>query len=363
MRLADDGTGFFTRVYRLAHRQQENYTTEAFVHVVRELIQRAPESSIRFLDWLTDSDIFSTRDGSRPLKLRSQAYTELHGIPDIRIEGENLDVIIEVKLDAGLTYTQADAYAQQLKAGGAERTALVALLGAPPLTNLPPGTVIRTWGAVGQRLLLETSDPEDAVTAYLVSELVELLNHLCLMPRQVRSQLSEALDAHQRWAEANPNRPSVLRNRIGSISRLGEMEHCEPLKNLLLQMEHVLQQHPDIHKFRLDSGPIGPESWVGFNIDRMKYFFFVALNAPETLILDRYLHPVDPVAFDESLGRLIQPNSAGVTGWRDTLDLANPEVGYFGSTQAQQVATLAKFFRESFAYARQLPTPGAGTDR
>ena len=358
MRLIDDGVGLFSRVYRLAHRQQENFTTEAFVHVLGELIHREPDAAVRFLDWLTDSDIFSTREGSAPLRLRSQAYTEEHGIPDVRIEAEDVDVIIEVKLDGGLTYTQADAYARQLEARGAERTALVALLGAPPLADLPPGMVVRTWGELGEQLLIETSNTDDLVAGYLAGEFAKLLNHLCLMPRQVRSALSEALDAHARWAEGNAGRPSVLRNRIGSIARLNEMEHCEPLKNILLQMEHVLQQHPDVEDFRLDSGPLGPEAWVGFNIDRMQYFFFLRLNEPETLTLDRYLRPVDPALPDVSKGRLVRPNSAGVTGWRTTLDLADPDVGYFGSTQTEQVAILTDFFRVSFAYAQRLPEPG-----
>ncbi len=218
--------------------------------------------------------------------------------------------------------------------------------------------MVRTWGTVGQQLLLETKDSRDPVASYLVSELAELLNHLSLMPRQVRSELSAALDAHEEWAEANPDRPSVLRNRIGSIGRLDEMEHCGPLKNLLLQMEHVLQQHPDVNHFRLDSGPFGPQSWIGFNIDRMQYFFFVPLNEPETIVLDRYLLPVDPASFDQSLGRLIAPNSAGLTGWRGTLDLADPGIGYFRSGRAEQVEILAHFFRERFAYARKLRVPG-----
>lgn len=358
MRLVEDRTGFFTRVYRLAHRQQENFTTEAFVHVLRVMIQRAPEASVRFLDWLTASRIFSTRNARGPLTLRSQAYTEEFGIPDVRIEAEDMDVIIEVKLDAGLTYAQADAYARQLDAGGAERTALVALLGSAAVTHLPARTVVRTWGEVGEQLQLEAEDSGDEVTAYVVDELVELLNHLCLMPRQVRSPLSQALEAHEEWAKQDLSRPSVLRDRIGSIARLNEMEHCGPLKNLLLQMEHVLQQHTTVENFQLDSGPRGPEAWIGFNIDRMQYFFFVRLNEPEVVVLDRYKHAVDPSGFDESLGRLLQPNSAGITGWRGTLDLGHPDVGYFGAGQAEQVGILTEFFRESFAYAQQLPAPG-----
>lgn len=361
MRLVDDGRGLFSRVYRLAHRQQENFTTEAFVHVLRELMQREPEAAVRFLDWLTQSKIFSTRDGTLPLKVRSQAYTEEHGIPDIRIEAEDLDVIIEVKLGGHLTYEQAEAYARLLDARGAEQTALVALLGGPPISDLPEGTVVRTWGELGQQLLTETEESAGPVARYLATELAELLNHLSLMPRAVRSPLSEALEAHQAWAELGPDRPSVLRDRIGSIRRLDGMEHCEPLKNLLLQMEHVLQQHPDVHHPRLDSGPMGPEAWIGFNIDSMQYFFFIGLNEPELLTLDRYLRPVDPASFDESLGELVQPNSAGVTGWRGVLDLADPAVGYFGATQAEQVDIIAHFFRENFAYARQLGSPAPDT--
>ena len=41
-------------LYRLAHRQQENFTTESFAHLLQQLIEREPAVAARVLDWLTD---------------------------------------------------------------------------------------------------------------------------------------------------------------------------------------------------------------------------------------------------------------------------------------------------------------------
>lgn len=358
MKLLHDDTGLFVRLYRLAHRQQENFTTEAFVHTLREIAVTEPALAVRLLDWLTDSTMFSSRSNGSPLVIRSQAYTEEHGIPDIRIEADDLDVIIEVKLDAGLTYGQANAYARQLEERGADRTALVALVGSPPLNELPPRTTVRTWGELGQWLLREEENSKNPVASYLADEFIALLNHLHLMPLAVRTRLSESLAKHRDWANANPDKDSITRTpRIGSFSRFDEMEHAEPMKNLLLQMDHVLRHHPEVGSYRLDSGPIGPEPWIGFNIEALRYFFFVDLDHPEKVILDRYKDPVDPASFDLALGHLVQPNSAGLTGWRAILDLADPNVGYFEASEADQVRLLEEFFRQGFAYARQLRSP------
>lgn len=354
MKLLDDDTGLFVRLYRLAHRQQENFTTEAFVHTLRELAAAQPEAAVDFLDWLTDSDMFSSRTDDSKVAIRSQAYTDEHGIPDIRIEADDLDVIIEVKLDAGLTFAQADIYREHLDHVGAERRCLVALLGGHPTESLPPGTVTRTWGELGQRLLKQTQGADSEVPRHLVEQLVGLLNHLHLMPLRVRSRLSESLKAHQQWSRENPELPSLSRTRVRSVARLQEMTHCEPLRNLLLQMERVLERHPEVHTFFLDSSAFGVEPWIGFNVNNMDYFFYLPINDPEQITLQRLRGGVDRASFDGSLGYLEDSRKDGIVRWRTALDLAGDDSNYFDADRTEQLRLLTAFFDRGLAYAQTL---------
>ena len=160
------------RLYPYIHRQQENFTTESFAHLLEHLVRREPVAAARVLDWLTGSTFFSVDCALEALSIVTQEHTEKHGIPDIRISGGDIDVLVEVKLDASLTYAQADAYAKELLAQARPRRALVALVRSQP-GPLPEGTVVRTWADLGRELRAESYQHE--VTGHLVNQLVGLM--------------------------------------------------------------------------------------------------------------------------------------------------------------------------------------------
>lgn len=354
LKLSDEPDNLLVILYRLAHRQQENFTTEALAHLVQHLVAQEPGAAVRVLDWLTGSDFFSTHAADAPINIETQARTEEHGIPDIRIRSQDLDIMVEVKLGGGLTFSQANAYETHLRMQDAERTALVALVGSQLTEDLPEGTRLRTWGELGQRLLEERDRSRSELTWHLVDNFVGLLNHLHLMPLRVRSPVSEALWAHRDWANLNPEAPAVIRDRLRNIHRLRDMEHCEPLRNLLLQMDHVLAHHADVSTYLFDSGPNMARPWIGFNVNNMRYFFFLPLNAPEHVTLQRYDEAVDPASFDGTLGSIDDSSSDGLSRWSAVLDLADPQVGYFEADRNQQVHLLSEFFDRAFTYGETL---------
>jgi hypothetical protein len=344
-------------LHPLAHRQQENFTTESLAHLLEYLLDREPGAAGRVLDWLTNSSFFSLRNAGETPSIRTQAYAAEHGIPDIRIESDEIDVIIEVKLDDGLTFEQANAYATLLAKGGRRRQTLVALTGATPVERLPKGTVVRNWGDLGVMLRKETCESSSDLTHHLVNQFVGLLNHLNLMPRQVRSPLSKELQEHRRWADATPKEPSIFRGRIRSIETLSGMPHTEQLRNLLLQMERVLAKASGVKRYKLDSGPkMADDPWIGFNVNDLTYFFYLPLNEPDRISLGRYPHDVDPRSFDGSFGSLGRSTPNGLAQWDAELDLLESGVAFFGADEVEQERTLAVFFERAFAFGERLPT-------
>lgn len=220
-----DANNQLIQLFGLAHRQHENYTTEAFAHVVRHLLGHEPAMAAEFLDWLTDTRIFS--EAAAPLAalgVKTQWRTETRengdpgggygngreqvvcSIPDLRIHSETVEVVIEVKLDAGLQLEQLCAYAALLVRGGKQHRALVGLTSVPPQLEATAACqvdgqvvkpVLRTWVDVASELRRQTEAAGSPLTRHVVEQFVGFLNHLGLAPMRVASGLSREVEAHR----------------------------------------------------------------------------------------------------------------------------------------------------------------------
>jgi hypothetical protein len=306
------------------------------------------------LDWLTKTSHFSQRHSGERLSVRTQDHTDENGIPDIRIEADDVDVIIEVKLGGDLTSEQVDAYLRELEQRGRPYRALVALMGSAPTEPLPGlRFVVRLWGDLGVKLGEEAHSSELELTRYLVTQFHVLLNHLHLTPLRVRSRLSKALSAHRQWVEANPERPSIFKTRIRSIERLKDMPDTEPLRQLLLQMDSVLGKASGVKSYKFDSGPNMDEPWIGFNVNNMAYFFYLELAEPETIYLQRYGRAVDPASFDGSFGEL-EATTPRITHWSAKLDLLEPSLGFFEANEFEQERKIGEFLARALAFGESL---------
>jgi len=362
LRCAREPANLLNRLYGLAHRQQENFVTESFTHLLHHLCHAHPAIGSRVIEWLAGEGFLHQRTSDSPIRIRTQLATDEFGIPDIRVEAEDLDLIIEVKLGGGITFGQLDDYRQELESAGRDRRALVALLGYRSTADLPEATRVRTWGELALFLSDQADQAGSEVTSELVRQFVGLLNRLGLTPLQVRSTLSAGIRRHREWADANPGLPALTRGRVRSTSTLQGMVGCEPLLNLLLQLQHVLDHAEGVRVYRLDSGPSGRKPWIGFNVNDQDFFWFLWLDSPEVLHVQTYGVDVDPDLFDRSLGE-IEPRSRGRFRWRDSLDLLDPDVDYFSRDRAEQVGILGAFFERAFRFGRGLrSTPAAGEE-
>jgi hypothetical protein len=83
-------------LHKCAGQQDENFTTEAFVHLLRHLQIVAPDTAGSLINFLTGSRVVPTIGDCSNLKVTTQK-TFMEGRPDILISGPNHFVIIEVK--------------------------------------------------------------------------------------------------------------------------------------------------------------------------------------------------------------------------------------------------------------------------
>lgn len=342
-------TNLLVRLHRWAHRQSENFTTEAFTHVLEHLVDAEPNAARDMLEWLTARQITVTQADLRDLDIRTQSHANEHGIPDVRIFGPDLDIVIEVKLDAGLSAAQAMAYRRAQDREGRARRALVGLTGARPdgLDDVP--IVLRTWAELGDKLAAMSFE-ELSITAHEVDQLLGLLRYQGLLraPR-VDSPLADALEAHRRRLASNPEMRSPLNTRLRSLDRFAEWPELEPLRAHLQQLTEVLLD-AGCTEVRVESGQSGASPWVGLSINQLEHFIHLDLDNPRGLTFTHHRSPLAPGSPQPTMGRY-RPDR-GKLLWCHDVDLS--EEGYFEAKASEQVAMLRAFVISCLEHAAAL---------
>jgi hypothetical protein len=136
-------------LHTYASQQDENFTTEAFVHLLRHLQIHEPKIACAFCDFLTDKQIRFEPIECSELEIRTQ-WSFSGGTPDILIKGPDHFVIVEVKVEAQPGVTQLDRYREQLKKQNERHTCLTLLSRYPvdPNEKVKADACVR-WHGVG----------------------------------------------------------------------------------------------------------------------------------------------------------------------------------------------------------------------
>ncbi len=111
---------------RWASGQQENFLSDAFVHLMNALAQEAPAAFSTLLERMTDGIIVPTADSARAFRITSQVSTPL-GTPDIEITGPGCYALIEVKDQSEVSVEQLERYSRLIEQSDAGRKSLVLL--------------------------------------------------------------------------------------------------------------------------------------------------------------------------------------------------------------------------------------------
>ena len=101
-------------LHRWAWRQDENFTTDAFAHLLRHLLTEQPAAGVELLTRLIGGAIEIPLSVADSVAIRTQKPTEENGIPDVRISGSGFLVLIEVKVGAEVDLEQLKGYLAEL---------------------------------------------------------------------------------------------------------------------------------------------------------------------------------------------------------------------------------------------------------
>lgn len=97
MASADDN--LLLRLHKWAWRQDENFLTEAFAHLLQHLLSHEPEAAVGLLHSLTRGFLDLCPAEARSVEVRTQVFTA-EGTPDLQLRTSKQTALLEVKCES-----------------------------------------------------------------------------------------------------------------------------------------------------------------------------------------------------------------------------------------------------------------------
>jgi hypothetical protein len=179
---------------RWASSQQENFLTEAFVHLLDHLTESSPRSFAALVTNLSDGVITPNEDTAPDFHVVSQISTD-EGAPDIEISGPDSYALVEVKDQSPVNLDQLERYSRLIFDREENKSCLILLTRypAPPVESSELVAPVR-WTQVS-RWLTEIIEEEnlDDVASYLASQFMAYLNGKGIVVERVGWELEPGL--------------------------------------------------------------------------------------------------------------------------------------------------------------------------
>ncbi|MCX7144126.1 MAG: hypothetical protein NT123_24430 [Proteobacteria bacterium] len=293
--------------------QPENFLTEAFAHLLRNLLSNESEIGTSLLTYLTNGIVTINQSDVDKVSVETQISTP-YGCPDILILTPHHRVYVEVKDEAPPGDTQISRYRQDLESRPIDIQNGIILLTryavVPSSKKEEPDFYIR-WHQISEFLEKRRFKVANAVTRYLIDNFLGFLKEKSMAIEEVGYELPKGVHA---------------------------------LQNLLTMIGEALASCKiPIHT------KTAAWAYIGYYIDpARKHFFGVYYDDPTKLIFEGHLDPKGP--HYEQLRELL--SSSGVVRadgyWAPELDLASEKVHFFALGKASQMRSVENFVRESW---------------
>ena len=278
----------FSSLARAGVSSEENYLTESFVYVLKLLLIQQPSLGLQIINQLCDlPDQLVDPVG---IDILTQASYQ-SGRPDIEIRcGSDTLVLVEVKHDSLLGFTQLERYYDELQHSGASQTRLVFLTRsriAAQLTSLSPDKYVhRCWYQVNDWLInAEVTEP---VCEHIVDDFMNFLEGKKMSHKKVTWEYMEGVLA---------------------------------LNNLIAMLETAIMELWPKMKFRRTAG----WNWKGFYLDNTLWCGI------------RYNKPLEVV---------LENNGGNNPTYRQALDLVQSH--FFALSQGEQFECLINFLETAY---------------
>ena len=305
---------------RWASRQDENFLTEAFVHLLRHVLSEESETAVLLLGFVTGGRVRVAPDEFSAVELCTQTVVEL-GRPDVEIRFPGHLVYIEVKAESGLGFEQLKRYRQALHDSNYEATTLVLLsrysVSESEVSAVPD--VWLRWFQIGDLLTeqLDRDALEGPESRYLARQFVGFLRSKGILMDRVSWEMTtgvRALSAFVQLLLEAINEVGIGNKRSAGASFTGYFLD-PPARDYWVGLYF---DSPNILWFQTDQLTIEPEVWSNLGVGEVEKTSWV------------------PCGYR----------------WRKSLDIESEAVHFFARTRGSQQKVLETFLRESLETAQ-----------
>jgi hypothetical protein len=293
--------------------QPENFITEAFAHLLRNLLSDESEIGASLLKYMTNGIVSIHQSDADKVSVETQVRIP-YGCPDILILTPQHRVYVEVKDGAPPGDTQISRYRQDLKRFPDDIQTGVILLTRYPVIptaeNEEPDCYIR-WYQISEFLEQKRPGVSNAETGYLVDSFLGFLKEKSMAIEAVGYELSAGVHG---------------------------------LQNLLTMIGEALASCKiPIHQ------RTAAWSYIGYYVDASrKHYFGVYYDTPTWLTFEGNLDPKGP-HYDKLREHLSTLDGEEESGqWTRKIDLASEEVHFFALGKANQMRFVEDFVQKSW---------------
>lgn len=321
--MATPGPNLFHRLHKWAHRQDENFLTEALAVVLEQLLTLAPAVGTRLIANLTGGFISVAPDDASAVELHTQVEA-VSGRPDLEVRTPERLVWVEVKAESELRRGQLEGYRELLKQSNVAQTRLVLLTRYPQLFGAGDETadVQLRWFEIADWFENEQAAADEAgdVPGFLVKQFRSFLEARGMKLAQVGKFMPEGLRAFTNLM--NMLVEAALACRV-TVKKSANWEH------------------------------------MGVYLDGRRYWVGITLEEPEKLWF-MTCGQIDKTAASKlPIGELCNEGSwvPGEWSWEVGAELDSEAIHFFARTKVGQMEWLTAFLRDCLAKARSVETP------
>jgi hypothetical protein len=322
----DDDDNLLTSLNKWAERQDENFVTDAFAHLLRHLVRNAPEAAVKILRHLTNGLLDLRAEECPAVEVTTQTTIEV-GRPDMEISvPPRFLVYVEVKVGSSKVEGQLEKYLHDLNGSRVERTRLVFLTRFPEDVGQlaqDPQFYHARWSEVATWLHDADLPSHDAVTGFLRNQFVSFLREKGMTMEKVSRELIDGLKAM---------------NSLLAMLR-GILHHCG------LKTRGTASWANDYIGFWCES----KKYWAGMYFEEPEYLYFetgedfhLAEGAIERTDID---------------GEAYYYEDGERNMWHHWLDLSRDDGRFFGLSASEQAQELKNFIQRCLATAKQIEAP------
>lgn len=313
-----------TALHRWASRQDENFITDAFAHLLRHLLAADAAVGRKLLQFLTDEK-FSVGSNNGSIQVKTQV-TLAQGRPDIEISSEGQLVYVEAKVESGLGDRQLERYLAELDGKQSSGSTTLVVLSRYPIevpVAIRDRIIARRWYQVAHWLVERKAELTNGVNVFLVQQLIEFFETRNIIMEKVGPEMLPGLKAFD---------------------------------SLMAMVTEAIVAQKMTFK---DS--FGRE-WSGCYIDKTKqeFFFGVYRERPHILVFETFNFLVVGNA-DELLGfgkseRV--SHTRNKQKWSNELRLDSEESPFFALSRMEQMDRIEGFLRESLIAVQKIRQEG-----